>query len=377
MAAPFVYGRVAEGENFIDRQQDTLRLAENFKSLTNTVLISPRRWGKTSLVHMAAAKAMAEDERLKVVFIDIFNVRTESEFYEKMATEVIRQTATTFDNILSAVKKYASAIISGLSFGDAAAPTSIQFQIREPQRSAGEILDLPEKIAHDRGLKIVVCIDEFQQIGEFDNPREFQAGLRAKWQLQQNVSYCLFGSRRHMMMEVFGKASMPFYKFGAIYFLEKIDRAFWPDFIIGEFTKTGKSIGKKQCERIVELADNNPYYVQQLSQTAWLHAQDGVCTDAVVNEAFDDILRQQGELNRVLTATLTIPQQNLLHAMAEGEKSLSSRAVMEKYGLKSTTEINRARKALVAKDILDDFGKVYTFEDPLYEYWLKNVYFRR
>lgn len=52
-------------------------------------------------------------------------------------------------------------------------------------------------------------------------------------------------------------------------------------------------------------------------------------------------------------------------------------AVMEKYGLKSTTEISRARKALVAKDIIDAFGKVYSFEDPLYEYWLKNVYFRR
>lgn len=74
-------------------------------------------------MHKAAAQAMAEDERLKVVFIDIFNVRTEKEFYEKMATEVIRQTETTFDNILSTVKKYASAIISGLSFGDAAEPS--------------------------------------------------------------------------------------------------------------------------------------------------------------------------------------------------------------------------------------------------------------
>lgn len=184
---------------------------------------------------------MAEDERLKVVFIDLFNVRT-------------------------------------------------------------------EKIAKDRGIKIVICIDEFQQIGKFDNPREFQAGLRSKWQLQQNVSYCLFGSRRHMMMEVFGKSSMPFYKFGSIYFLEKINRTFWPDFIMGEFAKTGKSIEKEQCERIVELADNNPFYVQQLSQTAWLHAQDGICTDTTVDEAFDDILRQQGELNRALTATLTITQ---------------------------------------------------------------------
>ncbi len=376
MTAPFVFGRVAEGENFIDREKDTARLAENFRSLTNTILISPRRWGKTSLVHKAAGKAMEEDKKLKIVFIDIFNVRTEEEFYEKMATEVIRQTATTADNILSSIRKYASAIISGISFGEPAAPTAIQFQIKEPQRSADEILELPEKIARDRGIKIVVCIDEFQQIGEFSDSRSFQANLRSKWQLQQNVAYCLFGSRRHMMMEVFGKTSMPFYKFGAIYFLEKIDAAFWPEFIAGEFAKTGKQISAEQCQEIVRLVDNNPYYVQQLSQTTWLHCQGGVCEDSMVQDAFEDILRQQGELNRALTATLTLSQQNLLHAMANGEKALSSRGVIEKYGLKSTTEISRARKALVNKDILDDFGKCYTFEDPLYEYWLKNVFFR-
>lgn len=377
MAAPFVFGRVAEGENFIDRETDTARLAENFRSLTNTILISPRRWGKTSLVHKAARMAMEEDKGLKVVFIDIFNVRTEDEFYEKMATEIIRQTATTADTILSTIRKYASAIISGISFGDAAAPTSVLFQIKEPQMSADEILELPEKIARDRGIKIVVCIDEFQQIGEFRDPRAFQANLRARWQLQQHTAYCLFGSRRHMMMEAFGKASMPFYKFGAIYFLEKIDEGFWPEFIAGEFAKTGKSISTEQCREIVRLADNNPYYVQQLSQTTWLHCPNGACEDGTVQEAFEDILRQQGELNRALTTTLTLVQQNLLHAMANGEQSLSSKEVIETYGLKSTTEISRARKALVAKDILDDFGKCYTFEDPLYEYWLKNVFFRR
>ncbi len=377
MTAPFVFGRVAEGENFIDRKKDTARLAENFRSLTNTILISPRRWGKTSLVHKAASRALEDDKELKIVFIDIFNVRTEDEFYEKMATEVIRQTATTADNILLTIRKYAAAIISGISFGDATTPTAIQFQIKEPQRSADEILELPEKIARDRGIKIVVCIDEFQQIGEFRDPRAFQANLRAKWQLQQHTAYCLFGSRRHMMMEVFGKASMPFYKFGAIYFLEKIDAEFWPEFIASEFTKTGKNISTEQCLEIVRLADNNPYYVQQLAQMVWLHCQSSVCEEGTVREAFEDILMQQGELNRALTATLTLTQQNLLHAMVNGEQSISSKETIEKYGLKSTTEISRARKALVAKDILDDFGKCFTFEDPLYEYWLKNVFFKR
>ena len=360
MAAPFVFGKIAEGNNFIDREKDTKRLAENFMSLTTTILISPRRWGKSSLVHKAGTEAMSKDSNLKIVFIDIFNIRTEEEFFSKFASEVLKQTA--------------SAIVS--SFGDAAAPTSIQFQIKEPKMSIDEILDLPEKIAADRKMKIVICIDEFQQIGMFSSPKEFQATLRSKWQLQQHVSYCLYGSRRHMMMEVFGKVSMPFYKFGAIYFLEKIDRAFWPDYISREFRNTGKIITAEQCERIVQLADNNPYYVQQLAQTTWLHCQSDSCADSDITEAFDDILRQQGELNRALTLSLTISQQNLLHAMSAGEKNLSSQKVLKEYNLKSSTEVSRARKALIANDILDDFGKQYSFEDPLYEYWLKNVFFK-
>ena len=179
-----------------------------------------------------------------------------------------------------------------------------------------------------------------------------------------------------MLMEVFGKVSMPFYKFGAIYFLEKIDRAFWPDYISREFRNTGKIITAEQCERIVQLADNNPYYVQQLAQTTWLHCQSDSCADSDITDAFDDILRQQGELNRALTLSLSISQQNLLHAMSAGEKNLSSQKVLKEYNLKSSTEVSRARKALIANDILDDFGKQYSFEDPLYEYWLKNVFFK-
>ena len=376
MDAPFVFGKIAGGDNFIDRTEDTKLLSANFRALTNTILISPRRWGKSSLVCKAAADAMEKDKNLRVVLVDIFNVRSEEEFYSKLATEVIRQTASTMDNVLVTIKKYASAIVSGISFGDATASYSVQFKINEPMKSSDEILDLPEKIASDKGIKIVLCVDEFQQIGAFDDPRSFQANLRSKWQLHKNVSYCLYGSRRHMMMEVFGKVSMPFYKFGDLRFLKKIDRTYWLEYIPRQFSKTGKTIDSQSCERLVCLADNNPYYVQQLSQTAWMLTEHH-CSLPLVEEAFDSVLSQMGELNRALTQTLTISQQNLLHAMVSGEKELSSKRVLDTYDLKSSTNVSRARKALVEKDILDDFGKEYTFEDPLYECWLRTVWFRR
>ena len=183
---------------------------------------------------------------------------------------------------------------------------------------------------------------------------------------------CVFLSHRSFSFRVLEKVGIR----GCKVFREKIDRLFWPDYISREFLNTGKRITEGQCERIVQLADNNPYYVQQLAQTTWLHCQSDSCTDSDITDAFEDILRQQGELNRALTLSLTISQQNLLHAMSAGEKNLSSQRVMKEYRLKSSTEVSRARKALIANDILDDFGKQYSFEDPIYEYWLKNVFFK-
>lgn len=100
---------------------------------------------------------------------------------------------------------------------------SLDFDWKEVRRNPDEILDLAENIAADKGLRIVVCIDEFQNIAEFDNPDYFQERLRSHWQKHQHVAYCLYGSKRHMMLDVFTDSSRPFYKFGDLIFLLKIN----------------------------------------------------------------------------------------------------------------------------------------------------------
>ena len=84
-----------------------------------------------------------------------------------------------------------------------------------------EVLRLPEMIARSKGCHIVVCIDEFQQIGDFPDSLTFQKKLRSVWQLQSHVSYCLYGSKKHMMEQMFQNASYPFYRFGDFFYLNK------------------------------------------------------------------------------------------------------------------------------------------------------------
>ena len=376
MEAPFIFGRIATDENFTDREKETEHLVNNFESLINTVIISPRRWGKSSLVHRAADIAMRADKNIRICTIDLFNVKTEEQFYTVLARNLIQGTSSRWEEAVENAKKFFSRLVPKISVG--AGPgneISIDFDWEEMKSNPDEILDLSERIAEAKGVKIVVCIDEFQNIAEFEDPLFFQRRLRAHWQRHKKVSYCLYGSKRHMMMEVFTDSSMPFYKFGDIFFLNKIDTEHFIPFITERFSSTGKSITEDASRNIVSLADNHPYYVQQLSQLAWLRTS-GQCDVETVVKAHLSLVEQLSLLFSNLMETLTFQQTCYLHALIAGEKSITSAETMYRYHISSATAASRSLKTLIKKDILDSTSGEISFQDPIFEYWLRHDYYR-
>lgn len=376
MEAPFIFGRIATDENFTDREKETEHLVNNFESLINTVIISPRRWGKSSLVHRAADIAMRADKNIRICTIDLFNVKTEEQFYTVLARNLIQGTSSRWEEAVENAKKFFSRLVPKISVG--AGPgneISIDFDWEEMKSNPDEILDLSERIAEAKGVKIVVCIDEFQNIAEFEDPLFFQRRLRAHWQRHKKVSYCLYGSKRHMMMEVFTDSSMPFYKFGDIFFLNKIDTEHFIPFITERFSSTGKSITEDASRKIVKLADNHPYYVQQLSQLSWLRTS-GQCDVETVVKAHLSLVEQLSLLFSNLMETLTFQQTCYLHALIAGEKSITSAETMYRYHISSATAASRSLKALIKKDILDSKSGEISFQDPIFEYWLRHDYYR-
>ena len=105
MNTPFVYGRIADKENFTDREQEVKLLTQNFNSLVNTVIISPRRWGKTSLVHKVAKSISDEEKNAIICQVDIFNCRTEEEFYIVFANFLLKSTSTVWEEFVGYVTK--------------------------------------------------------------------------------------------------------------------------------------------------------------------------------------------------------------------------------------------------------------------------------
>lgn len=375
METPFVFGRIARNENFTDREKETERLIKNFNSLINTIIISPRRWGKSSLVAKAAEAACSVNGSLRISFIDLFSVRNEEQFYATLAYSVLKAASSRWEEAVDSAKRFFSHLVPKIILNaDLSNEFSLSFDWKDVRQNPDEILDLAEKIATEKGLKIVVCIDEFQNIAGFDNPQFFQKRLRSHWQQHQNVSYCLYGSKRHMMLDVFTDPSMPFYKFGDIIFLEKIDTKSLTDFIRERFSATGKAISEQDAELIVSLADNHPYYVQQLSQQVWLRTTD-TCDDSIIRQAHTSLVEQLSLLFATITETLTANQVNFLKALVAGETALSSYDVLTRYSLVSSANVTRSRSALIEKDILDSVAGKISFQDPMYRFWLEKSFF--
>ena len=370
---PFIFGIATSGDNFTDRKKETERLLLNFQHGVNTVLISPRRWGKTSLVQKVCR--LAQSDKLKIVYLDIFSCRSDKEFYNAFATAIIKQTSSKFEEWLDNAKLFLSRITPKISIGpDPMTDFSISLEMNPKSEDIDEILQLPEKIAQKKNCSIVICIDEFQQIAEFSDSKTFQKRLRTIWQLQKDVSYCLFGSKKHLMNELFEKKSYPFYKFGDAIYLQKIGTADWVEYICNRFEKTGKHISEELAERICKIVDNHSSYVQQLSWLVWVHT-DETATENNFKEAYQDLIDQNTPLFEKQTESLTTYQMNFLRAIVGGvEREFTKQEVLTEYQLGSSANVSIVKRALEKKELIEIEKRKISIPDPILKEWLRREF---
>jgi hypothetical protein len=373
MNNPFIFGTATKQEWFIDREDNIQRLSANFRNGINSVLISPRRWGKTSLVLKVAD--MVQDPKTKVVIFDMFACKSEEDFYRIFATQIIKQTASRWEEWIENAKRFLSAVTPRFSFGsDPMNEFSISIDFSNKQLNE-EILKLPQKIAQEKGIKIVVCIDEFQQIGEIKDSITFQKKLRGVWQLQtQDVNYCFYGSKKHLLNAIFSKQNMPFYKFGDVIFLKKIDVKYWTPYICNQFRKTGKEITETMAEQICQTVENHSSYVQQFAWLVWTRTEK-IATETEFKQALQDLLDQNSMLFYNYSEEITVLQINFLRAVSEGiNENFSRKEILKKYDLGTSANIARIRKALEKKELIDIAKGKVTFNDPVFKIWFRKEF---
>lgn len=370
MNTPFIYGVAAEEMYFTDRENETKRLLMNFENGLNTILISPRRWGKTSLVNKVAEQ-MKSNPQICVVRMDAFSVRTPEDFYRMFATEIIKQTSSRTEEWMTNAKQFLSSLVPVVTMS-ADPMNPVSFTLRSVVSNYGEeVLSLPERIAKEKNIRLVICIDEFQQIGELSDSLTFQKKLRSVWQHQHSVSYCLFGSKRHLLMNMFGKRSYPLYKFGDMLFLERIPIEYWHPYVQSRFEQTGKHIDAAFVDDIYAYVDGNSSYVQQLSWLVWARTTDRANSE-ILDEAKQDLLRQNHALFMEQMNSLTFYQIRFVKALMAGKAlEINRKETIEEFELGSSANIAIIKKALQKKELIEVEGKNMYFSDPIFIHWLR------
>ncbi len=371
---PFTYGKIVNTDAFTNRENELAKLLANLKSGINTIIISPRRWGKSSLVSKAFAE-LKDERKIKTVQIDLFSIRSEEEFLQVFAKEVIKVSASKLEERIKLVKEFFKAIIPKFQFSaDAESEFSLSFEYESLKKTPSEILNLPEKIAEKKKLKFIIAIDEFQNMADYEQFPKFEKKLRAEWQNHKNVTYCLYGSQNHMMTEIFNKPTKAFYRFGDIILLPKIKKEKWIPFIVNAFKKTGKSIGEKNAGLICDLMKNHSWYVQQLSHYTWNRTHKKT-SKKELQLALAELINGNSPLYEKEIEICSKTQVNLIKAIVKNQKHFSSVKVMKDFKLGTSNNVSKNLKKFRENGTIEKIDNKYELLDPAFEIWFKKQFF--
>jgi AAA+ ATPase superfamily predicted ATPase len=371
---PFIFGKTVHSQAYTNREVDAERLKVNLENGVNTIIISPRRWGKSSLVERVAADLVKSNKQHKVIMLDMYAIASETEFLELLAKEVVKSTSNKWQDWIHTVTGFFKKIVPKLSMGvDPQNDFSISFEYNELMKHKAEVLNLAEEVAKENKIKLVICLDEFQNIASWDNYSQIEKTMRAHWQRHKHVTYCLYGSKRHMMADIFNNPNKPFYRFGDIMLLDKIKAESWQSFIENSFTNTGKKITSEAASKIIEYMQCHSWYVQQLAHYTWV-ITNKVATEKHVEEALEQVLNANMPLYQRETEDLSATQLQLLLAIVNGETQLTAVQTMNKYRIGTPNNILKNKQILMNKDIIDVNDGRYFLLDPAYEMWLRRTF---
>jgi AAA+ ATPase superfamily predicted ATPase len=381
MQNPFVYGEVVPAAAFVDRVVELDRRVGDLTAAQKIFLISPRRYGKSSLIRRALA-AMVRRGALTVE-VTVSSFSSYVAFLEGYARALVAaetqgsRARTWLREVVRSARadvRYApdSSPLGGLTVSFPTARSE-----REISRLAEEVFALPARLAEAHGRKVVVALDEFQAIGGF-NGGSVEHALRAAVQHQREVGYVFAGSEPSLMERMLGP-KRPFYKAGPVMRLEKIPAEEFAAFIDKRFARSGIRAEPGLGAAVVELAGNLPYDVQRLAHETWDEVRGASRRRATLDDlhqALKRLLAEHQMMFEALWQRLTLAQRAALRAVVveEGLELLSA-DVRSRHRLAGPSTMQAALAALVRDDIVNREGSRYVVVDSLLREWVERQTF--
>ena len=376
MDNPFVYGEVVPTGAFINRVVELERLVGDLAAGQKVFLISPRRYGKSSLIR----QALAAVSRRGALTVDV----TVSSFSSYVAflegyARALMAAETRWDRARTWLKEAIGSARTEIRYApgeSALGALTVSFPSvksdRDISRLAQDVFALPGRLAEVRKRKVVVALDEFQAIGEF-NGGSVESAMRAAVQHQREVGYVFAGSEPSLMERMLSP-KRPFYKAGPVMRLEKIPADEFAAAIDSRFKRSGFKPEDGLGDAIVELAGNLPYDVQRLAHETWDEVRMGAGKRATLDhlhQALSRLLSEQETMFEALWQRLTLAQRGVLRAVViESGHSVLSEDVRTRHRLGGTSTIQAALTALVRDDVISRDGRRYTVVDSLLREWV-------
>jgi hypothetical protein len=373
---PFVYGEVVPGEAFVDREVELDRLIGDLATGQKVFLISPRRYGKSSLVRQAL-HGLARRGALTVE-VTVSSYSSYMAFLEGYA-RALASLETKWELARSWITGAIQSTRPELRYepkDTGLGRVSVAFPLvrtdRDVNRLANEVFALPGQIAAARKRPVVVALDEFQAVEEF-NGGSVEHALRAAAQHQRQVGYVFAGSEPSLMEKMIGPRR-PFYKAGPVIRLQKIPAEVFAAFIERRFTKSGIKPEPGLGAAIVDLAGNLPYDVQRLAHETWDDVRGVGGRRAGLEHLHDTMSRLLNEQETVFEAIwqrLTLAQRGVLRAVVlQGGRELLSADTRSRHRLGGPSSIQTSLSALVKQDLLLKEGPRYVVVDSLLREWV-------
>ncbi|MGA7218717.1 MAG: hypothetical protein WBX38_10405 [Candidatus Sulfotelmatobacter sp.] len=336
-------------------------------------LLSPRRFGKSSLVALALLRL--KKRHIHTVNLTVSSYSSYAQFLEKFAEKVLRA-AGPWDKVRDWVIRFARQVKPDVSINMATGEISLSLgkgSDYDPTPIAPDVFALPGELTKNSGFRMAICLDEFQQISQF-NGGSVENAIRNQVQEQREVGYVFSGSQPSLMEEMLS-SKRPFHKAGPQMFLDKISAKDWSDFISRHFRKRGRTLDDSGLETLLASADLIPYDVQRIAHELWDYAElkDKRQLDVSdVNSVIQTLVTSQSTYYELLWEQLSPRQRAALQAIAcRGASEIYSQGVREEFRLGPASSVQKALQSLDSREILDRYKGNYFFLDPLFPCWVK------
>jgi uncharacterized protein len=372
---PFRFGPLALDEAFTDREAELDSLVSDARNGQDVVVFAPRRYGKSSLVWRAAQELIKED--VLVAQVDLMRTPTRDQFAAKLARTIHEDLASRLWNVKERLKVFAGLRIQPtITVNPNDGALSFSFDARaageDIDATLEELLTMPGRIAADRDRRVVLVLDEFQEVVDID-PGLIKL-MRSVFQEQPEVAHVYLGSKRHMMRRIFNDENEPFWRSAKQTELGVIAPDSFEPFALAKFSETGKELDPETCALALDLTRGHPYATQELLYFLWEETPPAGTTDlSALDRALDATLRSEHSHFSLVWDGISAAQKRALQALAQEQpgRPLSS-DYQRRHSLPATPTVQTALGALERAELVQRVGRgEYRIAEPFLTEWIR------